>query len=107
MLVIFENHADPGFRYEGLMRTVFGNCKKYGDPWGYACQEFYNNFAPTPQLIGKRAISIALCKLIIDNKSHKNIKELIDIENLIWDAKTQEKIIEIIDRTVTWVTTNL
>lgn len=34
MDILFEDHQDPAFRFEGLLRAAFGNCEKYGDPWG-------------------------------------------------------------------------
>ncbi len=66
MFVLFDDHDDISFRYEGLARAAFNNCDKYGDPWGYTAQDFYSNFVPKPNLKGKRALSVILCKLIID-----------------------------------------
>lgn len=101
-----ENDPDPGFRFEGLLRTIFDNCNKYGDPWGYAAQDVYNNFDPEPKLILKRALSVGLCKLIYDNREKGRIEELIVLEEKIWMSKSQNEIIDIIDDSILWIIEN-
>jgi hypothetical protein len=103
MFLIFDNNPDPGFRFESLLRAIFDDCVKYGDPWGYAAQDVYNNFAPEPNLLGKRALSTGLCKLIYDNKEHPQIEKIIVLEDSIWSANTQEEIVEIIDDSIDWL----
>lgn len=107
MFLIFDNHPDPGFRFESLLRAIFDDCGKYGDPWGYAAQDVYNDFVPEPTLTGKRALSTGLCKLIYDNKEHPEIKRIIELEDSIWPAKTQEEIVTIIDSSIEWLKENL
>jgi len=106
MYLIDNNNSDPGFKFENLLRTIFDNCNKSGDPWGYASQDVYNNFLHKTNLRGKRALSTALCKLIYDNRTKPNIKEVINIEEKIWKAKTQSEIIEIIDNSINWIIKN-
>ena len=100
MYIIFEDDRDPAARFEGLLRKAFGNCEKWGDPWGYAAQDCYHNFVPTPNLRGKKALSVALCQLIIRNSDFEKKDEFIELEESIWSADTQEEIIEIIDKSI-------
>lgn len=107
MYLIFDGHTDPAFRFESLLRAIFDDCGKYGDPWGYAAQDVYNSFVPEPTLYGKRALSTGLTKLIYDNREHENIQTLIEHEDLIWSANTQEEIVKIIDDSIDWLKANL
>jgi hypothetical protein len=93
---IFQEDHDPGMRFEGLLRAIF-NCDKAADPWGYAQQEVYADFVPEPQLNGKRALSTGFIKLICDNPNFVKVKSLIELENKIWESKTQEEISGIIE----------
>jgi len=45
---LFDDHHDPAFRYESLARESFNNCGKWGDPWGFAAQDFYSEFVNEP-----------------------------------------------------------
>lgn len=94
------SNADPAFRFEDLARYAFDNCPKYGDPWGYAAQEVYNNFIPTIELKGKRILSTVLNKLIFDNRNNKICDDLKNVENSIWSANSQSDAINIIDKTI-------
>jgi hypothetical protein len=105
MIIITGNESDPAFRYESLARFAFGNCYKYGDPWKCAKQEFYINFIP-PNIVGKRGLSRALCKLIFDYRDKTSLEELKKLEDSIWIAKTQDEIIDIIDKTIEWIEKN-
>lgn len=95
-----SDNIDPAFRYEGLARFAFENCSKYGDPWHYAAQEVYANFVPAIELKGQRVLSTILNKLIFDNRNSNFFKDLIDIENLVWTATSQQDAIKIIDKTI-------
>lgn len=107
MYLIFEDHTHPAMRFESLLRAIFDNCGKYGDPWGYAAQDVYSNFVPSPKQKGQRALSTGLTKLIYDYKEHENIKTIIEIEESIWSAKTQEDIRKIIDDSIDWLNKNV
>ncbi|WP_430974662.1 hypothetical protein [Sunxiuqinia rutila] len=107
MYLIHDENPDPGFRFESLLRAIFDNCNKYGDPWGYAAQDVYNSFVPNPTIKGKRALSTGLTKLIYDNKDNENIKIIIELEEQLWSATTQEEIIKIIDVSIDWIKANL
>ncbi len=95
--MILYNH-DPAMRYEDLARAAFNNCKKYGDPFGYAAQERYNNFVPKPNIIGKRTLSTVFIKLILDNLNSPYINDLKKLEDLVWESETQSEVIDIIDK---------
>lgn len=95
--MIHTDHQDPGFRYEGLARAAFNNCRKYGDPFGIAAQDVYNNFVPTPNLDGKKALSKVLTKLIIDHSESEHKSALVALEENIWTSETQGEIINIVD----------
>ncbi|MEQ8684228.1 MAG: hypothetical protein RIF36_00415 [Imperialibacter sp.] len=97
---IFIDDDDPAFRYEGLVRAAFDNCGKYGDPFKYAAQEVYDNFVGEITLRGRRALSTALIKLIVDNPENKAIDGLKSLENDVWEAKEQQDIIKIIDEAI-------
>lgn len=99
-MTLFENDTDPGMRYEGLARAAFDNCIKAGDPWGYAAQETFNNFVPSPILAGKRALSTILIKIIIDSQFHPLSGQLIQLEERVWKANDQTEIIDIIDKAI-------
>lgn len=100
MYITNSDNIDPAFRYEALARFAFDNCSKYGDPWHYAAQEVYANFIPVIELKGRRILSAILNKLIFDNKNSKTCNDLIDIENSIWTATSQQDAIKIIDKTI-------
>ncbi|CAL2093253.1 conserved hypothetical protein [Tenacibaculum sp. 190524A05c] len=98
--MIHTDHNDPAFRYEGLARVAFDNCEKYGDPFGIAAQDVYNNFVPEPTLNGKKALSKVLSKIIIDNTESEHNDALIQLEESIWSSETQQQIITIIDTSI-------
>src|SRR5260221_13787924 len=106
MYIANSGNIDPAFRYEGLARFTFDNCSKYGDPWHYAAQEVYANFIPKIELKGRRILSAILTKLVFDNKDTKICKGLIEIENSIWTAVSQQDAIKIIDNTITTLQSN-
>lgn len=95
-----SENLDPAFRYEALARFAFDNCYKYGDPWKYAAQEVFGNFTPLVELKGKRILSTILQKLIYDNKDLDISKDLMEIENSVWEITSQKDAIEIIDKTL-------
>ena len=99
-MILFENHTDPAFRYEGLVRTVFNDCKKYGDPWSYAAQDFYANFVNTPNQEGKRALATVIIKIIIDHPQSEQVEQLKLLEDSVWEAKSQDDIITIINKAI-------
>lgn len=99
-MTLFENDSNPAMRYEGLARAVFNNCGKSGDPWGYAAQDRFTNFVPTPNLTGKRALSTILIKLICDYPNHELTSRLIQMEEKIWTVNDQGTIIAIIDEAI-------
>ncbi|MGS2741055.1 hypothetical protein [Sinomicrobium sp. M5D2P17] len=98
--MIHTDDTDPGFRYEGLARAAFNNCKKYNDPFKIAAQEIYGDFVPVPNLDGKKALSKVLVKIIIDYPETKYQDDLLQLEENIWVSKTQDDIIAIIDSTI-------
>lgn len=93
---LFYGDPDPAMRYEGLMRAIF-YCDKFNDPWRYAAQEFYNEFTDIPTLLGKRAISTALIKMVLDYPNSEKVEAIKDLEKRVWNAESQVDIINIID----------
>jgi len=100
-MILFGNDHNPAMRFEGLARAAFNDCGKWNDPFGYAAQDRYVNFVPSPNLIGKRALSTIFIKLIIDNTQSPFIERLKELEDLIWATETQSEIIKIIDEGIT------
>ena len=99
--MIYIDNSSSAMRFEGLTRAAFNNCNKYGDPWGYASQDKYSVFVSEPiSLDAKRMLSTILVKLICDNQDSSFLEELIILDNAIWEAKTQNDIIAIIDKTI-------
>lgn len=47
-------------RYEGLARTAFDNCEKYGDPFSIAARKVYSKYVEVPKTEGNRNLSIVL-----------------------------------------------
>lgn len=89
------------FMYEGLARAVFDNCNKYGDPFGLAAQDIYNNeFVPAPTVKGKRALSTVIIKMIIDHPNSEEVKVLRKIDDALWSASSQEEAINIIEQCI-------
>lgn len=107
MYLIHDESQDPGFRFESLLRAIFDDCNKYGDPWEYAAQDVYNSFVPEPTLKGRRALSTGLTKLIYDYRDNENIQAIIDLEEQIWPSTTQNEIVKIIDDSIDWIKANL
>jgi len=99
-MILFKDEKDVAMRYEGLARAAFNNCIKYGDPWGYAAQDRYADFVPTPTLTGRRALSTILIKLIIDNTQSPYLEGLRLLEEKVWSTETQEDIIDIINKAI-------
>lgn len=97
---MISSHHDPAFRYEDLARFAFDNCTKYGDPWHYAAQEVYTQFTGEIDLKGKKILATILNKLIFDYKDNPICQDLLTIEETIWEAKTQEDVIKIINKTI-------
>lgn len=99
--IMFKDHKDPSFRYEGLARKVFNDCPKCGDPWGYAAQDYFSYFIPNPKIEAKRALSTIINKMIFDSQNQLVIvKKLLEIENKIWLDITQVESIDIIDELI-------
>jgi len=98
--MIHTDHLDPAFRFEGLARAAFNNCEKYGDPFNIAAQDIYSSFVPEPTLEGKKALSKILSKLIVDYSESQHKDPLLQLEEKIWIAKSQEQIIAIIDASI-------
>lgn len=98
--MIHTDSKDPAFRYEGLARAAFNDCHKFGDPFGIAAQDIYNRFVPNPTIEGKRALSIVLVKMIIDNSETAYKETLKKLEKSIWNSETQKEIINIIDEAI-------
>ena len=65
--MIYDDYPTHDMRFEGLARTVF-DCNRYGDPWGYANADLYNNIMTQR---GKRALSTILIKMILEKKAVK------------------------------------
>lgn len=99
-MIMFDDHHDPAFRYEGLARAVFDNCDKYGDPWGYAAQDRYANFVEAPNEMGKRALSTILIKMTLDHPNIEQTDNIKALEDRVWKATTQEQIIAIINEAI-------
>jgi len=98
---ISDDHYDPAFRFESLARETFGNCRKYGDPWNYAHQEFFSEFMDEPtSILGKRALATILTQLVFQYKDTEICDPLKAIENSIFEANTQGDVIAIIDSTI-------
>jgi len=96
--MIHTDSINPAFRYEGLARAAF-KCTKFGDPFGYACQDHYgSHFVEEITFEGRRALSTIFIKLIIDNSSSNHVDELKKLDNRVWEAQSQKEIINIIDK---------
>ncbi len=94
MIAIFGNHGDPAFRWEGLVRSIY-NCGKYGDPNGYAAQDFFDlNFVEEPNRKAKAALPHIIAKLREDFPENE---ELQDLHEAAENFETQEEAIDIID----------
>jgi hypothetical protein len=89
-------------RYEGLVRSVFGNVSKYGDPWGYAAQDHFAQFVQEPPtLYAKRSLSTVVIKMIIDHQTDKVIiEELRKLEDKVWSLQNQTQSIKLIDELI-------
>jgi len=98
--MLHTDDFDPAMRYEGLARAAFDDCEKFGDPFGIAAQEVYNDFVPHPTLEGKKALSKVISKIIIDHPESQHKDTLIELEEAVWRAGTQEEIIRIIDEAI-------
>ena len=97
-MIIFANDIDPAMRYEGLARKAFDDCGKYGDPFGITAQDKYIRFVPEPTIEGKAMLSKVFTKLVINHKDTEYKDALRELEEKIWEAETQEEIIDIIDK---------
>lgn len=96
---LFDNDHNPAMRYEGLARAAFDDCNKYGDPFNYAAQDRYDAFfCPEPTEMGKRALSTIITKLVNDHQDHDSVQHLKDLDDVVWQASSQEDIVNIIDR---------
>lgn len=96
-----DEHNDPAFRYESLARESFNNCKKWGDPWGYAAQDFYNEFVHEPTTVrGKRALNTILAQLILKFQGSDIEESLKQQETLIDNLNTQREVIGLVDSTI-------
>lgn len=97
--MIHTDSDNAALRYEGLLREAF-QCTKAQDPFGYAKQEvFDHNFVTSITLRGRRALSTAFIKLVLDYPEYK--EKFIALDNQVWDASSQSKIIDIIDDGIT------
>ncbi|WP_295720501.1 hypothetical protein [Mucilaginibacter sp.] len=98
---ISDFDEDPAFRYESLAREAFDNCGKWGDPWGYAAQDVYNEFIEEPTTVrGKKILDTILVALILKHKGVPILDSLKDIQNTIADAQSQNDVIVIVDNTI-------
>lgn len=98
---IADNDRDPAFRFESLAREAFGNCRKYGDPWNYAHQEFFSEFVKEPvSLRGQRALATILTQLVFQYKDTEICDQLKIVEDSIFEATSQKDVIKIIDETI-------
>lgn len=93
-MILFSDNSDPAFRWEGLVRAIY-NCKKSGDPNGYASQDFFNtNFVEDPNRKAKAALPHIIAKLIEDFPENEELEELLETAE---NFETQEEAIDIID----------
>lgn len=95
----FTSNLEINFKYEELARFAFDDCKKWGDPWGYAAQERYSSVQKA-DLNAKRILSTILTKLIFDYKDKSICEELKNIEESIWVAQSQKDVTKIILSTI-------
>jgi len=93
--MIHTDSHDPAFRFEGLLREAF-QCGKGQDPFQNAMQERFSCFVGSVTQEGKRALSTAFVKLVIDYPDNKD--EFIPLDDRVWKASTQEDIIGVIDQ---------
>lgn len=101
-----EYDDDPAIRYEYIACAAF-KCRYYDDPFQYASQTVFNiNFEKDDngndgiKFKGKRALSTVLIKLIIDSSSQEQRDAYRGLEDKVWNAKSQEDIIIIIDEAI-------
>lgn len=96
MISLFGNHRDPAFRWEGLVRSIY-NCGKYGDPNGYAAQDFFSNFVEEPNRKAKIALAHIVSKLREEFPENEELEELSEQAN---SFETQTEAIDIIDKLI-------
>ncbi|RDV11483.1 hypothetical protein DXT99_24425 [Pontibacter diazotrophicus] len=95
-MIRLSDNRDPSARFEGLLRYAF-NCGKAEDPFGYARQEEFSGFVDEIRFSARRALATGLIKLVIDNPDNEYTDRLKELETSVWEAKTQDQIIQIID----------
>lgn len=94
-IMIHTDSHDPAFRFEGLLREAF-QCGKGQDPFGNAMQERFSCFVGSITEEGRRALSTAFVKLVLDYPDSKD--DFIKLDDKVWKASTQDDIIDIIDQ---------
>lgn len=96
MISIWGNDNNPAFRWEGLVCSIY-NCGKYGDPHGYAAQDFFTNFVPEPNQRGKVALAHIVLKLV---ERFPDNEKLANISKQAKNVETQIEVIDIIDKLI-------
>lgn len=96
MIAIWGNDRDPAMRWEGLVRSIY-NCGKYGDPHGYAAQDFFSNFVEEPNQRGKVALAHIVLTLV---ERFPDNEELADISERAEGVETQIEVIDIVDELI-------
>jgi hypothetical protein len=95
-----DDHAN---QFEKLACYAF-KCESKRDPWGIASIDTYIEFVESPSMNGKKAFSKILTKLILDSPDVSKMNKLLELEENVWVATSQEEIGEIIEETIKTLT---
>lgn len=95
-----DDHAN---QFEKLACYAF-KCESKRDPWGIASIDTYIEFVESPSMNGKKAFSKILTKLILDSRDDSRTNKLLELEERIWVATSQEEIGKIIEETIDIIT---
>ena len=98
-----SKNDDYANQFEKLAGYAF-KCERKRDPWGIASIDTYSEFVENPSENGKRAFSKIFTKLILDSCDELKTKKLLKLEELVWEAKSQEEIGKIIEETINIIT---
>lgn len=104
MLDWIQEHTEPDMRFEYLMRTLFDNCGKADDPFGFASADRYNQFcqeAPNEvSMVGKAMLIVAITKMSEKIADQGDLESLSNSVHKITSLISQEEAIEEIDHLI-------
>ena len=83
-----------------MPESIYNDCDKHGDPFGYAAQEFFTNFVEAPNKKGKAGLTHIVSKVIEDFPDSEYEEELEDILDRAINVETQREVIDIVDELI-------